>query len=167
MAKISKKGYVENIQYRIDYWLEEVPPESKWMTVNNSSVHMSVFPEFHSNIEEIHRNLKHEKAEPLAYSTTSVVWDIQENRPIYVWHELNELPASTSDDIQLLDEEIEHNRREREERERKIHEEREQRERIDKLTHERKTTLENKYNLYVKDCVEQEVQPIPFYEYEQ
>lgn len=161
-----KKDYVENIQHRIDYWLEEVPPESKWMTVNNSSVHMSVFPEFHSNIEEIHRNLKHEKAEPLAYSTTSVVWDIQENRPIYVWHELNELPASTSDDIQLLDEEIEHNRREREEREHKIKEETAINQRTHKMYTQRRGALESKYQEYVKKCVIDEVLPIPFYEYD-
>jgi hypothetical protein len=165
---MSKQNYLNHVRGRSCWnsWLDKAEPHHKWMTVNNSSWHMSIFPQYHSNIEEVHRKLRHEEEDPMSYSTTSIVWDIQADKEIYVWHELNELPTSTPEDIRILDEEVERVRKEKEEKERAQKELIERNTRIAQQTQERKTTLEERYKLYVKKCTKQEVQPIPFYEYE-
>ena len=159
-------NYLKHIETRIEEWLDKAGPHHKWMSVNNSSWHMSVFPKFHSNIEEIHRQLKHEKEDPMSYSTTSVVWDIQANEAIYVWHEFDHLPASTSKDIRKLDEEIAKVKAAREEHQRKVREESRRIEEEIRITNERKQSLEDNYNEYIKKCINDEVQPVPFYQYE-
>lgn len=161
------KPYLESprIIDGIKEWLEKAEPKHKWMSINNSSWHMSVFPQFHTNIEEIHRNLRSEEEDPMCYSTTSVVWDIQENKAIYVWHEFNELPESTTEDVESYDEEIRRIQASREEKKRaQRKQKKEEAERLNQIDSRRKR-LEKDYQEYIWKCIEDESEPLSFYEY--
>jgi len=71
---MTRKPYLYQMMSRIEDWSEYAEPKHKYMTVNNSSCHMSIFPEFYTNIESIKQQLKIEKEDAMTYSITSIVW---------------------------------------------------------------------------------------------
>jgi hypothetical protein len=158
-----KTSYLEHIRPRLENWVKKAPENAKWMSINNSSVHMSVFPLFHENIEEIHQALRNEEADPMTYSLTSIVWDISAEEAIYVWHEIDKLPKSTQEDIDTLREKRDREKAEREEKKLQIREAAEHKARIEEITSERLRSLESEYVEYSVNCFEKGETALPYF----
>lgn len=146
----------------INEWKAKAKPEHKYMSVNNSSWHMSVFPEFHTNLEDIHHKQLHEKGEPMCYSNMSVVWDLKEDKPIFIWDdESHKLPPSTVEDKEIY-------WKEKNTYDERIRKEKEIVERdaiMAQAYDDRKTEKETAYNVYVKNCAALSVEPVAYFEF--
>ena len=125
---------------------------------------MSVFPQFHRCIEEVHQQLAAEKADPMSYSTTSVVWDLVEEKAVYVFYEFNDIPESTAEDMKIYAEILAEKK--------KLEEKAEEQKRIveantlaaQEADSDRKEK-EAAYKKYVSDCMVINVHPLPFFQY--
>jgi hypothetical protein len=154
-------SYLEHVKPRIEKWKEEAEPWHKYMSVNNSSWHMSVFPRFHTTLSEIKAQIEKERADSMCYSTTSVVWDLENDCEVYVWHS-DPFPLPSQEDAEQYF---------REEADRKKEGERkaeEQRKILEKntLAEEMQSVREEKYRLHVEKCINSQVIPLPFYKFQ-
>lgn len=153
--------YLETLMPRITKWKLLAEPEHAYMTVNNSSWHMKVFPNFHKYISEVLHDLSEEKKDPMAYSHISCIWDLRKDKAIFVWHELDELPEpSFWDGMKYIREKTDAMAKSEYIKQESA---RLKREHEAAVAHEK--SQENDYKTYVLACIQKEETPIDFVQF--
>ena len=174
--KEKKKSYIDVMMPRIKYWLthdyadhsakEEIIANrnnAKYMTVNNSSCHMSLFPKFHTNLVEVIQQISAEELDPMTYSDTSVVWDILDNKAIYVWHDMTGPLVPTEQDWTVYNKESAEKIQAEMERHAEIEKRKAEAEAQRKMAIEIRDSKINKekhYAVYVQMCLAQVPEPL-------
>ena len=68
---------------RIEFFKQRAESRHKFMTINISTWHMGIFPEFHENLDEIKKKLLHEQEDPSCYSTIRLAYDLEKQEIFY------------------------------------------------------------------------------------
>lgn len=81
---------------RINLWAPQAGPFHCYMTINVSSWHMAIFPEYHKTKAEVQAMLDHEKEDPMCYSRVTLVYDLKKRVTVYSsedgkWRDQSEL----------------------------------------------------------------------------
>jgi hypothetical protein len=161
-------SYIDRVKKHIDRWKENAEPGDRYMTVNNSSWHMKLFPEFHTTLTEIKVKIGKENADPMHYSTTSAVWDLKEDKAVWEWHS-DPFPEPSGEDAAQY--EIEEAERQAE-AQRKIDEQKRILEHntlvaeLQRKAQEELLGKEDRYKVYVQECIDAQIVPLPYFQFE-
>lgn len=169
--------YIDTVMSRIEMWctpeimdshndvrkLSEYGHDPKYLTVNNSSWHMTLYPKYYSNLVSVSQQMDQEERDPMCYSSISVVWDIKNKKALYIWHDKPEpiIPdeidwtiyniEKAHDDEKMLREQAERIKRQREY---------EEAVKFQMDTIRKAAEKERMYKLYVQSCLEQKPEPL-------
>ena len=158
-----KKSYLEDIKERHPFqtWIEKAKTSHLYMTVNNSSWHMSVFPEYHTTLTDVLTQMESEKEDPMSYSETSIVWDLRQGKAVYVWNSVNLLGTASKADYEKYWKE----KKERSMVANKINERKRRMAEAEIASTKQREQREAEYGEYVKNCAVLGQQSIPFYQF--